>query len=486
MSIAVFGMVALGTLLANPKEVKAYSSPGDNIVKLDTWSMDSEAVKNTSWSGSMKTYQPIKTTYKTVSGDFDGDGQDEVAAFYDYGSSDTGLHIWQSNTSVEEFKWTSVWKSDDFDAQKIDNRVVAGDFDGDGKDEIAALYDYGNNKVGLFIWKESSDKSFTCKKLWESSVFDASRIVDMVTGNYDEDGKDEIALIYDYGNRTTGLWILGENSDESFKANKSWESTTFDAQKVKGRVVSGDYIGDSKDEIAMFYDYDSRTTGMWVLSPNSKGTFDTTKAWESNTFNSELITDKVISTNNNSTTKDKISAFYDYSNNQTRMFVWTPNEDSFTCANTWESKNYDADRISGRVFTGKFDGNTSKVGVIYDGAVEVAPSKESQLISEAKKYVGIPYVYGGTTTSGFDCSGFVQYVYSQMGIQLNRTTFDQINQGTSVSQSELKPGDLIFTENGGHVGIYVGNGQMIHAPRTGDVVRITDIYHYYSARRIMN
>ncbi|WP_238883318.1 NlpC/P60 family protein [Clostridium sp. YIM B02551] len=486
MSLVVCGMVALGTLLANPKEVKAYSSPGDNSIKLDTWNMENGTSKSTSWSGTINTYQPTKTTDKIVTGDFDGDGHDEVAAFYDYGNGDTGLHVWNPNSSGDTFKWTSVWKSNDFDAKLIDGRVVAGDFDGDGKDEIAALYDYGNNKVGLFIWNATSDTSYNCSKQWESGVFDASKIVGMVSGNYDEEGKDEIGIVYDYGNRTTGVWILDENPDKSFKANKSWESTTFDAQKVKGRIVSGDYSGDSKDEIAMFYDYDNRTTKMWVLAQNSKGTFDTSKGWESTTFDADLITDKVTSTNDNSTTKDKIGALYDYSSNASRMFVWNPTGDSFTCSNVWESKSYDADRTVGRVFAGKFDGNTSKLGVIYDGTAEVVQSKESKLISESKKYIGIPYVYGGTTTAGFDCSGFVQYVYSQMGIQLNRTTFDQINQGTPVSQSELKPGDLIFTENGGHVGIYVGNGQMIHAPRTGDVVRITDIYHYYSARRIIN
>lgn len=108
------------------------------------------------------------------------------------------------------------------------------------------------------------------------------------------------------------------------------------------------------------------------------------------------------------------------------------------------------------------------------------------IVTEAKKYLGTPYLWGGTTPSGFDCSGFVQYVYRvAAGISLPRTTYDQIYSGVAVSYNDLKPGDLVFPHTG-HVGIYVGNGQMIHSPSTGDVVKISSITKFYTARRILN
>lgn len=106
------------------------------------------------------------------------------------------------------------------------------------------------------------------------------------------------------------------------------------------------------------------------------------------------------------------------------------------------------------------------------------------VVSYAKKFMGTPYVWGGTTPKGFDCSGFVQYVYrNSAGIELPRSTYDQINVGTAVSQNDLQPGDLVFPHTG-HVGIYVGNGQMIHSPKTGDVVKISSVYKFYAGRRI--
>ena len=109
---------------------------------------------------------------------------------------------------------------------------------------------------------------------------------------------------------------------------------------------------------------------------------------------------------------------------------------------------------------------------------------------------GIPYVWGGTTTGGFDCSGFVQYVYRQFGVSLNRVANSQMANGYSVSSSDLIPGDLVFfsgtysTGGASHVGIYIGNGQFVHASSGRGCVTVSDLWsnyyssHYYGARRI--
>lgn len=109
----------------------------------------------------------------------------------------------------------------------------------------------------------------------------------------------------------------------------------------------------------------------------------------------------------------------------------------------------------------------------------------SGLITLLTAQLGKPYVYGATGPSTFDCSGLTSYVYrNALGIEIGRTTYDQINSGVEVSQSELKVGDLVFPHPG-HVGIYIGNGQMIHAPQTGDVVKISSVYKFWRARRIV-
>lgn len=107
------------------------------------------------------------------------------------------------------------------------------------------------------------------------------------------------------------------------------------------------------------------------------------------------------------------------------------------------------------------------------------------VVKEASKYLGVPYVYGGATPRGFDCSGLVQYVFREFGVELPHYTVTQAQLGTPVRRDELKPGDVIFFgENGGrgflyHVGIYVGNNRFIHAPHTGDVVKVSALEGTY-------
>jgi cell wall-associated NlpC family hydrolase len=110
-----------------------------------------------------------------------------------------------------------------------------------------------------------------------------------------------------------------------------------------------------------------------------------------------------------------------------------------------------------------------------------------QAASIALQYLGVPYVYGGASPSGFDCSGLVMYVYAQLGISLPHYTVAQWNATEPISQSQMQPGDLVFFDGLGHVGIYIGNGQFVDAPHTGSVVRIDSIAGFGSfdgARRV--
>ena len=96
------------------------------------------------------------------------------------------------------------------------------------------------------------------------------------------------------------------------------------------------------------------------------------------------------------------------------------------------------------------------------------------VLEVAARYVGVPYVSGGSTPDGFDCSGFTSYVYAQLGISLPRTSSAQRNAGTVVSRADAQPGDLIWSP--GHIGIYAGGDQMIDAPRPGKTVQFRTIW----------
>ena len=104
-----------------------------------------------------------------------------------------------------------------------------------------------------------------------------------------------------------------------------------------------------------------------------------------------------------------------------------------------------------------------------------ADARYGGVVGIAMQFLGIPYRWGGADPSGFDCSGFVMYVYAQVGVSLPHHAASQYGMGSPVSKDQLQPGDLVFFDGLGHNGIYIGGGQFIHSPHTGDVVKISSL-----------
>jgi cell wall-associated NlpC family hydrolase len=129
----------------------------------------------------------------------------------------------------------------------------------------------------------------------------------------------------------------------------------------------------------------------------------------------------------------------------------------------------------------------SEAGQDDEEARSARPLGRPRVVEIAKRYLGTPYHWAGASPSGFDCSGFVMYVYSRIGIELPHSSWMLWGVGKPVRRKDLRQGDIVFFSGLGHVGIYVGDGRFIHSPRTGDVVRIqrlSDHGTYDGARRL--
>ena len=116
--------------------------------------------------------------------------------------------------------------------------------------------------------------------------------------------------------------------------------------------------------------------------------------------------------------------------------------------------------------------------VVGDHKAEASTISSEELTTKSKEFIGVKYRYGGTSTAGFDCSGYVRHVFSQLGVSLPRTSASMYDTGTAIDKSDLAVGDLVFFNTSGrgvsHVGIYIGENKFIHS-MTGTGVTVTDI-----------
>ncbi|MGA4722206.1 glycoside hydrolase family protein [Fictibacillus nanhaiensis] len=322
-------------------------------------------------------YDSNKTTDRVISGDFNGDGKTDSAAFYDYGLKQTKLHVWLSNgTSFTYQGPDGWWNQTGYDANMISKKVIAGDFTGDGKDDIAAFYDYGT-ETRVHVWK-STGSSFTYQGengWWKNSGYDAKKITGRVVSNdFNNDGKTDLAAFYDYGSGQTRLHVwLSTGTSFTYQGEDGWWNTTgYNANMLTDRVVSGDFNKDGKADIAAFYNYNDSETRIHVWnSTGASFSYQGPNGWWSTTgYNANKITGRVTAGDFNNDGITDIAALYDYGNSETRIHMWLSSGTllSYQTANGWwMSSGYNANMTTGRVIAGNFNGdNKFDIATLYD------------------------------------------------------------------------------------------------------------------------
>ncbi|WP_335938829.1 FG-GAP-like repeat-containing protein [Streptomyces sp. PTD5-9] len=347
---------------------------------------------------------------QVVSGDFNGDGKEDIAAFYDNGTSPEGKNraslfaFYSTGTGFGEPK--KVWSAlggFTYAASKL----VAGDFNGDGKDDVAVLYDGGSSDAGrvssLYTFTSTGSGFSSPRKTWTSTGsfnWDASKVT---SGDYNGDGKDDIAVLYNSGKSADGKFITSvytftSNGTGFDNPRKTWTSPgSFDWNASK--VTSGDFNGDGKDDVAVLYNSGKSADGKFVtalftFASNGTGFDNARKTWESTgSFNWDAS--KVTSGDFNGDGKDDVAVLYnrgrgDDGKANSALFTFTSNgTDLAAPREVWTNTGSFNWEVSG-LTSGDYDkdGKTD-IGVLYRSGTSPDGRRIDSLFSFTSTGTGI-------------------------------------------------------------------------------------------------
>ncbi len=306
------------------------------------------------------------------------------AVFYDQQDGTGRIYRWTSNGST--FGNTATYDSGNYSLANVGDRFVSGDFSGDGKDDIATAYQNADGTFSFYVWKNGLSST----GVWYTSgPFDLSRVAGrMVAGDFNNDGKDDLALVYDVGDGTLRIyrWL---SSGTAFGSVSTYQSGTFPVSSVGERVAAADFNGDGADDIVMAYQNPDGTFGfhVWKNGLTHAGIWFT-----SGPFNLDSVAGRIVAGRFTSDAKADVALVYDVGDGTMRIYRWVSSGTAFSSYNTYQGTGiFRLSNVGDRVAAGDVDGDGDDDIVM---AYQLADGTFSTYVWEDLVYSGQWYTSG--------------------------------------------------------------------------------------------
>ncbi len=268
---------------------------------------------------------------KFATGDYNGDGRGDMAAVYGYADGSVSLFTTLSKSDGGFNTPTASWHIGPGQWNFDHMTVESGDYNGDGRDDLAVWYAYADGSNALFTFTANPQGGFNGPaQSWGAASGWIASSVKLVSGDYNGDGRDDLAALYGYADGSVAMHTFTANPTGGFNNPvKSWTSTTWGSWD-RTHIVSGDYNGDGKDDVAAWYDYADGSDGVHTLVTlgDTNGTFDAPfEAWSAAPGNYTYQNMQLTSGDYNGDGRDDLGAMYFHTDGTVKMLTWLSNTD---------------------------------------------------------------------------------------------------------------------------------------------------------------
>jgi len=305
---------------------------------------------------------------KLAARDFNKNGLTDIAVLYGYGGSRSRIWTFISNGAGLNAPFMG-WDSGPGNWDWAGSKLIDSDVNGDGLGDLAVLYGYGGNRTRLWVFPNNGAGAFLNPTLeWDSGPRNwAWRASKFISGDFNNDGKSDLAVLYGYGGDRTRLWIFSNNGDGSFSGpHIVWDSGPRNWAWRASKFISGDFNNDGKSDLAVLYGYGGNRSRLWVFKNNGAGGFNSpTVWWDSGAGNWAWQASKLIAGDFSGDGRDDLMIFYGYGTSLTRSWLFTSSGHNFNASLFWDSGPGGWNWQQSKFFSGKIDAD----GKVDSGAL---------------------------------------------------------------------------------------------------------------------